>query len=55
MSEATKELIWMNQKEEIETMRDWSAQDLNVEKIERYRKVKVCLQGRKTRGYQSIK
>jgi hypothetical protein len=41
MSEATKELIWMNQKEEIETLRDWGEQDLNVEGIEKYRKVEM--------------
>ena len=46
MSEATKELIWMNQKEEIETFRDWSEQDLNVEEIEKYRKVEICLKGK---------
>jgi hypothetical protein len=42
MSEATKELIWMNQKEEIETLRDWGEQYLNVEEIEKYRKVEMC-------------
>ena len=39
MNEATKELIWMNQKEETEILRDWGQEDLNVEKIEKYRKV----------------
>lgn len=41
MNEATRELIWMNQKEEMETSRDWGEEDLNVEEIERYRKVEI--------------
>ena len=39
MKEATKELIWMNQKEELETLRDWSDEGLVVEEVEKYRKV----------------
>lgn len=39
MSEATKELVWMNQKEELETVRDWSDEGLDVDEIEKYRKV----------------
>ncbi|XP_046442953.1 dystonin-like isoform X8 [Daphnia pulex] len=33
---ATTELIWLNEKEEIEISRDWSSKSLNVTEIERY-------------------
>ncbi|XP_035227819.1 dystonin-like, partial [Stegodyphus dumicola] len=35
---ATNELIWMNEKEEIEVSRDWSAKSLNISEIEEYQK-----------------
>ena len=34
MSEATKELIWMNQQEEPEVSRDWSRTDLDIEELQ---------------------
>lgn len=34
MSEATKELIWMNQREEPEVSRDWSRTDLDIEELQ---------------------
>lgn len=34
MSEATKELIWMNQREEPEVSRDWSCTDLDIEDLQ---------------------
>lgn len=34
MSEATKELIWMNQREEPEVSRDWSITDLDIEDLQ---------------------
>ena len=37
---ATNELIWLNEKEEIEISRDWSAKSLNVTEIERYYEVR---------------
>ncbi|XP_032688473.1 microtubule-actin cross-linking factor 1 isoform X36 [Odontomachus brunneus] len=33
---ATGELVWLNAKEEIEVMRDWSDKNLNVQSIEQY-------------------
>lgn len=36
---ATTELIWLNEKEEIEIARDWSSKSLNVTEIERYYEV----------------
>jgi hypothetical protein len=36
---ATTELIWLNEKEEIEIARDWSAKSLNIAEIERYYEV----------------
>ena len=36
---ATTELIWLNEKEEIEVSRDWSSKSLNVTEIERYYEV----------------
>ena len=39
---ATTELIWLNEKEEIEISRDWSSKSLNVTEIERYYEVRYC-------------
>jgi len=39
MSEATKELIWMNQREEPEVSRDWSCTDLDVEDLQAHGEV----------------
>ena len=36
---ATTELIWLNEKEEIEISRDWSSKSLNITEIERYYEV----------------
>lgn len=36
---ATSELIWMNEKEEVEVSRDWSSKSLNIPDIEDYQKV----------------
>lgn len=36
---ATNELIWMNEKEEVEVSRDWSSKSLNIPDIEDYQKV----------------
>ena len=36
---ATAELIWFNEKEEVEIARDWSAKSLNIIEIERYYEV----------------
>lgn len=36
---ATSELIWMNEKEEIEVSRDWSSKSLHIPDIEDYQKV----------------
>ena len=44
---ATTELIWLNEKEEIEISRDWSSKSLNVTEIERYYEVRAqpkCLE-----------
>lgn len=38
---ATTELIWLNEKEEIEISRDWSSKSLNVTEIERYYEVRA--------------
>jgi hypothetical protein len=35
----TTELIWLNEKEEIETSRDWSSKSLDVAETERYHEV----------------
>lgn len=40
---ATTELIWLNEKEEIEISRDWSSKSLNVAEIERYYEVSIFL------------
>ena len=37
---ATKELMWLNEKEEYETSRDWSAKNLNVAEIEAHKSVR---------------
>lgn len=39
MSEATKELIWMNQREEPEVSRDWSSTDLDIEDLQAHGEV----------------
>ena len=36
---ATKEMIWMNQKEEEHANRDWSAKNLNIAELEKHYKV----------------
>lgn len=36
---ATNELIWMNEKEEIEVSRDWTAKSLNIPEVEEYQRV----------------
>ena len=36
---ATTELIWLNEKEEVEISRDWSSKSLNVAEIQRYYEV----------------
>lgn len=38
---ATAELIWLNEKEEVEIARDWSAKSLNITEIERYYEVHI--------------
>ncbi|KAG8192780.1 hypothetical protein JTE90_019099 [Oedothorax gibbosus] len=35
---ATNELIWMNEKEEIEVSRDWTSKSLNIPEIEEYQR-----------------
>jgi dystonin len=40
---ATTELIWLNEKEEMEISRDWSSKSLNVTEIERYYEVEATL------------
>ena len=40
---ATTELIWLNEKEEMEISRDWSSKSLNVTEIERYYEVDATL------------
>ena len=39
MREATQELIWLNQKEEIEISRDWSDNDMDLTELSSYNKV----------------
>ena len=39
MSEATKELIWMNQREEPEVSRDWSITDHDIEDLQAHGEV----------------
>ena len=36
---ATQELMWLNEKEEIEVTRDWSSRHLNVPTVEEFYKV----------------
>lgn len=36
---ATQELVWLNEKEEIEVTRDWSSRHLNVPTVEEFYKV----------------
>ena len=44
LSLATTELVWLNQKEETEISRDWSARTLRVKDIEEYYEVKLFAQ-----------
>ena len=39
VEEATRELIWLNEKEDIEITRDWSSKALHVQELERYHQV----------------
>ena len=39
MSEATKELIWMNQREDPEVSRDWSRTDLDLDELKAHGEV----------------
>ena len=39
MDSATRELIWLSQKEEMEISRDWSSKGLQVSEIEDYYQV----------------
>ena len=42
---ATQELMWLNEKEEVEVTRDWSSRHLNVPTVEEFYKVRnswVC-------------
>ena len=39
MESATRELMWLNSREENEISRDWSAKGLAIEQIERYHQV----------------
>lgn len=36
---ATKELMWLDEKEEIEESRDWSAKNMDIAELEKYYKV----------------
>lgn len=38
---ATRELKWMNDKEEIEVSRDWSAKNLNLTDLEHHQEVTI--------------
>ena len=40
MHSATQELIWLNEKEETELSRDWSARDLAIQDIQEYHTVR---------------
>ena len=41
MQVATKELMWLNEREEMEVSRDWSAKTLNLREIQEY--YEVCI------------
>jgi hypothetical protein len=41
LQSATNELIWLNEKEEIEVSRDWSDKNLNIPAIEQYYEVRM--------------
>lgn len=43
LKSATAELMWLNQKEEIEITRDWSDKQLNVPALEQYYEVNCVL------------
>lgn len=40
---ATAELLWLNQREETEISRDWSARTLRIKDIEEYYEVGFCI------------
>jgi hypothetical protein len=42
LQSATNELIWLNEKEEVEMSRDWSDKNLNIPAIEQYYEVRLC-------------
>jgi hypothetical protein len=42
LQSATNELIWLNEKEEVEVSRDWSDKNLNIPAIEQYYEVRIC-------------
>jgi hypothetical protein len=41
LQSATNELIWLNEKEEIEVSRDWSDKNLSIPAIEQYYEVRM--------------
>jgi hypothetical protein len=41
LQSATNELIWLNEKEEVEVSRDWSDKNLNIPAIEQYYEVRM--------------
>lgn len=43
LQSATNELIWLNEKEEVEVSRDWSDKNLNIPAIEQYYEVRMSL------------
>ena len=43
LQSATNELIWLNEKEEIEINRDWSDKNLNILETEQYYEVRELL------------
>ena len=40
LSLATEELVWLNEKEQREVERDWSARELNVSNVQDYYRVR---------------
>jgi hypothetical protein len=43
LQSATNELIWLNEKEEVEVSRDWSDKNLNIPAIEQYFEVRMSM------------
>lgn len=43
VSQATQELIWLNEKEEEEVAFDWSDRNINISKKRDYHAVSLCL------------